>query len=106
MIKLEKRLDDELYYLRDALPEYSTFPEDMEPEILPDGMPIPINTTKVSCISEPVFPRFFSTDKFNDAQSKWYHAEYELIDALRAGGDETATVVRSLGTDAFPGDQP
>lgn len=48
VIRLEKRLDDELLYLRDALPEYCTFPLDMEPEILPEGAPIPINTVKVS----------------------------------------------------------
>uniref|UniRef100_A0A5S6QE45 Large ribosomal subunit protein bL19m n=1 Tax=Trichuris muris TaxID=70415 RepID=A0A5S6QE45_TRIMR len=32
VLKLEKRLDDELLYLRDALPKYSTFPFDMEPQ--------------------------------------------------------------------------
>ncbi|KAL1458751.1 hypothetical protein WDU94_008870 [Cyamophila willieti] len=47
VLRLEKRLDDELLYLRDALPEYSTFPMDMEPEYLPDGAPIPINDIKV-----------------------------------------------------------
>ncbi|BES93953.1 ribosomal protein L19 [Nesidiocoris tenuis] len=61
VIKLEKRLDDELYYLRDALPEYSTFPEDMEPEILPDGMPIPINTTKVVMKPRPWYARWERT---------------------------------------------
>lgn len=48
VLKLEKRLDDELLYLRDALPEYSTFPLDMEPEILPEGTPVPVNTVKAS----------------------------------------------------------
>lgn len=37
VLKLEKRLDDELLYLRDALPEYSTFDPNMETEILPEG---------------------------------------------------------------------
>ncbi|KAF5301930.1 hypothetical protein FQA39_LY19076 [Lamprigera yunnana] len=37
VLKLEKRLDDELLYLRDALPEYSTFDPNMEIEILPEG---------------------------------------------------------------------
>lgn len=54
VMKLEKRLDEELYYLRDALPEYSTFPEDMEPELLPEGVPVPINTTKVRGV--PLLP--------------------------------------------------
>jgi large subunit ribosomal protein L19 len=48
VLKLEKRLDEELLYLRDALPEYSTFPLDMEPQHLPEGTPVPVNTTKVS----------------------------------------------------------
>lgn len=48
VLRLEKRLDGELLYLRDALPEYSTFPLDMEPEILPEGAPVPVNPIKVS----------------------------------------------------------
>lgn len=31
VLKLEKRLDDNLMYLRDALPEYSTVDPDMKP---------------------------------------------------------------------------
>lgn len=30
-------MDDELLYLRNALPEYSTFDPNMETEILPEG---------------------------------------------------------------------
>lgn len=47
VLRLEKRLDDKLLYLRDCLPEYSTFPFDMEPEQLPEGAPVPVNTIKV-----------------------------------------------------------
>ncbi|KAJ8668321.1 hypothetical protein QAD02_009984 [Eretmocerus hayati] len=47
VIRLEKRLDNELFYLRDCPPEYSTFPLDMEPEFHPEGEPVPINTIKV-----------------------------------------------------------
>lgn len=47
VLRLQKRLDDPLYYLRDALPEYSTFDANMETEVLPDGAPVPINDTKV-----------------------------------------------------------
>ena len=43
VLKLEKRLDDELYYLRDAPLEYSTFDPDMLPEQLPAGQPCPLN---------------------------------------------------------------
>jgi large subunit ribosomal protein L19 len=47
VLRLEKRLDDTLFYLRDALPEYSTFPFDMDQEILPEGTPAPVNDVKV-----------------------------------------------------------
>uniref|UniRef100_A0A1B6EE67 Large ribosomal subunit protein bL19m n=1 Tax=Clastoptera arizonana TaxID=38151 RepID=A0A1B6EE67_9HEMI len=53
VLRLEKRLDDELLYLRDALPEYSTFPLDMETEILPEGTPVPINKVKVKLRPQP-----------------------------------------------------
>jgi len=43
VLRLEKRLDDELLYLRDAPNEYSTFDEIMEVEYLPEGVPIPVN---------------------------------------------------------------
>lgn len=48
VLKLEKRLDDELFYLRDAPQEYSTVPFDMEPLVLPPGVSVPVNTMKVS----------------------------------------------------------
>ncbi|XP_071641497.1 large ribosomal subunit protein bL19m [Temnothorax longispinosus] len=52
-LKLEKRLDPHLRYLRDAPAEYSTFPFDMEPEYLPDGAPIPVNEIKVELNPRP-----------------------------------------------------
>lgn len=53
LIRLEKRLDSELLYLRDAYPEYSTFDLNMEPEILPEGTPVPINKTMVKMKPRP-----------------------------------------------------
>lgn len=47
VIKLERRLDDELFYLRDCDLIHSTFPLNMEPVILPPGAPVPVNTTQV-----------------------------------------------------------
>lgn len=48
VLKLEKRLDETLYYLRDALPEYSTFPFDMQPEPPRKlGEPVPLNMLQV-----------------------------------------------------------
>ena len=47
VLKLEKRLDEELFYLRDAQAEHSTFPFDMEQVTLPPGAAVPVNTIKV-----------------------------------------------------------
>ncbi|KAK0167863.1 hypothetical protein PV327_001718 [Microctonus hyperodae] len=52
-LRLEKRLDDELLYLRDAPEEYSTFPVDMEPEYLPEGSPVPVNDIKIRLNPQP-----------------------------------------------------
>lgn len=49
-LKLEKRLDEDLNYLIDALPEYSTFDFDMEPVSHPTGTPVPVNPVKVTYI--------------------------------------------------------
>lgn len=53
VLRLEKRLDSQLYYLRDAPHEYSTFPFDMEAEYHPDDAPVPINTTIVKLNPQP-----------------------------------------------------
>lgn len=58
VLRLEKRLDDKLYYLRDALPEYSTFDVNMEPEILPEGSPVPVNTIQVKLRPRPWVQRW------------------------------------------------
>lgn len=47
VIKLEKRLDDNLSYLQDCPPEYSTIPFDMPALKLPPGKTVPINQIKV-----------------------------------------------------------
>lgn len=62
VLRLEKRLDEELFYLRDALPEYSTFPFDMEPELLPDGAPVPVNPLKVKLKPRPWHDRWERKD--------------------------------------------
>lgn len=58
VLRLEKRLDSELFYLRDALPEYSTFDPNMEIEILPEGTPIPVNDIKVKLKPRPWLERY------------------------------------------------
>ncbi|PNI38935.1 MRPL19 isoform 6, partial [Pan troglodytes] len=42
-VKLEKRLDDSLLYLRDALPEYSTFDVNMKPVVQEPNQKVPVN---------------------------------------------------------------
>ncbi|XP_075719957.1 large ribosomal subunit protein bL19m isoform X2 [Rhinoderma darwinii] len=46
VLKLEKRVDDMLLYLRDALPEYSTFDVNMKPVLCFDPQ-VPVNKVKM-----------------------------------------------------------
>lgn len=46
VLKLEKRLDDNLMYLRDALPEYSTFDFDMKPVHYELTGDVPVNPVR------------------------------------------------------------
>ncbi|XP_058807907.1 large ribosomal subunit protein bL19m [Phymastichus coffea] len=62
VIRLEKRLDEELLYLRDCPPEYSTFPLDMEPEYHPEGTPVPINDIKIPLNPTPWLERWERKD--------------------------------------------
>ncbi|KAI4462692.1 ribosomal protein l19 [Holotrichia oblita] len=58
VLRLEKRLDDELLYLRDAPQEYSTFDPNMETEPYIEGAPVPINTIKVKLKPRPWLERW------------------------------------------------
>lgn len=49
MLKLEKRLDENLMYLRDALPEYSTFDVNMKPVPRMAHEEIPVNKVGATC---------------------------------------------------------
>lgn len=62
VLRLEKRLDDKLFYLRDALPEYSTFDFNMDPEVLPDDIPVPVNEIKVKLKPQPWLERWERQD--------------------------------------------
>uniref|UniRef100_UPI00398F5AC7 large ribosomal subunit protein bL19m n=1 Tax=Pristiophorus japonicus TaxID=55135 RepID=UPI00398F5AC7 len=53
VLKLEKRLDDNLMYLRDALPEYSTFDFNMKPVPYPTSSEAPVNSLKVKMKPKP-----------------------------------------------------
>ncbi|XP_065354575.1 large ribosomal subunit protein bL19m [Calliphora vicina] len=58
VLRLEKRLDDHLLYLRDALPEYSTFDINMEPEIMEEDSPVPVNEVQVRLRPRPWLERW------------------------------------------------
>ncbi|XP_017311380.1 39S ribosomal protein L19, mitochondrial [Ictalurus punctatus] len=64
VLKLEKRLDDNLMYLRDALPEYSTFDFDMKPVHLSPTQDVPVNELKVRMKPRPWSKRW-ERPKFN-----------------------------------------
>ncbi|XP_072551274.1 large ribosomal subunit protein bL19m [Salminus brasiliensis] len=64
VLKLEKRLDDNLMYLRDALPEYSTFDFAMKPVHLSPTQDVPVNQLKVKMKPRPWSKRW-ERPKFN-----------------------------------------
>uniref|UniRef100_A0A183BY13 Large ribosomal subunit protein bL19m n=1 Tax=Globodera pallida TaxID=36090 RepID=A0A183BY13_GLOPA len=61
-ILLERRLDEDLSYLVDALPEYSTFNFNMEPVGHPAGKPVPVNPLKVKLKPPPWTFQWFQYD--------------------------------------------
>ncbi|EFO28397.1 ribosomal protein L19 [Loa loa] len=81
VIKLEKRLDDDLSYLVDAYPEYSTFNIHMEPTSHIVGKPIPINPLKVKLRPPPWTRRWelFDYKGIEDVwseQTPWYKKKF------------------------------
>ncbi|XP_042359744.1 39S ribosomal protein L19, mitochondrial [Plectropomus leopardus] len=64
VLKLEKRLDDNLMYLRDALSEYSTVDLDMKPEPSSPTGEVPVNKLKVRMRPKPWSKRW-ERPKFN-----------------------------------------
>lgn len=64
VVKLEKRLDDNLMYLRDALPEYSTFDVNMKPLPYQSCQEVPVNQLKVKMKPKPWSKRW-ERPKFN-----------------------------------------
>ncbi|XP_036036388.1 39S ribosomal protein L19, mitochondrial [Onychomys torridus] len=53
VVKLEKRLDDSLLYLRDALPEFSTFDVNMKPVPHEACQEVPVNKLQVKMKPKP-----------------------------------------------------
>ncbi|XP_076612510.1 large ribosomal subunit protein bL19m [Chaetodon auriga] len=64
VLKLEKRLDDNLMYLRDALSEYSTVDPDMKPVPCSPSGEVPVNKIKVRMRPKPWSKRW-ELPKFN-----------------------------------------
>ncbi|KAM9356133.1 large ribosomal subunit protein bL19m [Pholidichthys leucotaenia] len=64
VLKLEKRLDDNLMYLRDALPEYSTVDTEMKPVPISPLGEVPVNKIKVKMRPKPWSKRW-ERPKFN-----------------------------------------
>ncbi|XP_007260532.2 39S ribosomal protein L19, mitochondrial [Astyanax mexicanus] len=64
VLKLEKRLDDNLMYLRDALPDYSTFDFEMKPVHISPNQDVPVNPLKVKMKPRPWSKRW-DRPKFN-----------------------------------------
>lgn len=64
VLKLEKRLDDNLMYLRDALPEYSTIDPEMKPVPFSTTEDVPVNKLKVKMRPRPWSKRW-ERPKFN-----------------------------------------
>lgn len=62
VLKIEKRLDSKLFYLRDALPKYSTFDVNMEVENLPENTAVPVNDLKVQLKPRPWLERWERQD--------------------------------------------
>ncbi|TRY57084.1 hypothetical protein DNTS_023971 [Danionella cerebrum] len=64
VLKLEKRLDDDLMYLRDALPEYSTIDFNMQPVHHEPSDDVPVNKLIVKMKPKPWSKRW-ERSKFN-----------------------------------------
>lgn len=96
VLKLEKRLDEHLYYLRDAEPEFSTFSFDMEPEHHSPGAPVPVNPIVVKMKPWPwshswevSYPTLKGMGTLENVPDYWYnrsrthHYKYEKFDLMQ-----------------------
>lgn len=85
VLRFEKRLDEKLYYLRDALPEFSTFDLNMEPEAIAEGMPVPVNSMKVKLKPRPWLERWERQDlKGVENVDELLYDKHRRLAALRA----------------------
>ncbi|XP_009870920.1 PREDICTED: 39S ribosomal protein L19, mitochondrial, partial [Apaloderma vittatum] len=82
VLKLEKRLDDNLMYLRDALPEYSTFDMNMKPVSRSDHDEVPVNTLQVRMKPKPWSKRW-ERPKYNIKGIKFELPEKTMKEAKK-----------------------
>ncbi|XP_023232897.1 39S ribosomal protein L19, mitochondrial-like [Centruroides sculpturatus] len=92
VLKLEKRLDFHLVYLRDAAPEYSTFPFDMEAETRTEGAPVPINPMKVKLKPPPWYAHWerfelkgieYELSELDYRKAKQHEKPWEKFDLMK-----------------------
>uniref|UniRef100_A0A3B4ABX6 Large ribosomal subunit protein bL19m n=1 Tax=Periophthalmus magnuspinnatus TaxID=409849 RepID=A0A3B4ABX6_9GOBI len=116
LLKLEKRLDDNLLYLRDALPEYSTVEPNMKPVPAPSTGEVPLNKMKVRMRPKPwskrwerpkynvqgiAFEQILSAEQLEHAQ-KWAQPwlQYDMLkeyDTSRIQEEILTEVTREMG---------
>ncbi|NXD12141.1 RM19 protein, partial [Nothocercus nigrocapillus] len=82
VLKLEKRLDDNLMYLRDALPEYSTFDVNMKPQSYLDYEEVPVNKLQVRMKPKPWSKRW-ERPKYNIKGIKFELPEEKMREAQK-----------------------
>ncbi|KAL0275449.1 UNVERIFIED_CONTAM: hypothetical protein PYX00_003288 [Menopon gallinae] len=96
VVKLEKRLDDQLLYLRDAPLEYSTFPLDMEASYIDQKAEVPVNPLQVPLNPRPwllryermglkgaILPELSEKIMKNAEKNKKPWEKYDLMDSYR-----------------------
>lgn len=81
VLRLEKRLDENLRYLRDAPLEYSTFDLNMEAKHHPEGEPIPVNPIQVTLRPRPWMQRW---ERKNLKGVKQESIDMHITDKMRA----------------------
>ncbi|XP_046571573.1 39S ribosomal protein L19, mitochondrial-like isoform X2 [Haliotis rubra] len=112
VLRLEKRLDEDLMYLRDCPPEYSTFPMDMEATPLPKGSSVSVNTMKVKLNPPPWHERWermdlMGVEEFNVSEKRQRKAaavakpweKYDLMKHYRESINEVES--RTLMKEVF-----
>lgn len=84
VLVLEKRLDNELFYLRDCPLKYSYFPQDMEPQRIHEGIEVPVNDIQVELGPRPWSRRWERYDYKGIKEFTGWKSEYSKNKAMKA----------------------